>query len=478
MSTGPAVPAPVTPVILSGGTGTRLWPLSRAQLPKQFLPLVSDATMLQETWQRLAGLPGVTAPMVVCNEDHRFLAAEQLREAGAQGARVMLEPVGRNTAPAIAAAAFELAAANPGAILLVLPADHLIADRAAFHAAVQAAVTLAAAGKLVTFGIPPDQPAVGFGYIERGAALPQGGYAVKRFVEKPKREAAEGFLAQGGFYWNSGMFVFRAAVYLEELKRHRPDIHAASQAAWQAARRDEDFCRLGKEQFIACPSDSIDYAVMEKTTHAAVIEAAIGWNDIGSWEALWSTSAQDGNGNVTRGDVEMESVTGSYIRAEERLVAAVGVRDLVIIETADAVLVAHKDHAQDVKLTVDSLKRQQRGEHMNHRRVYRPWGYYESLDDGARYQVKRLMVKPGGKLSLQLHHRRSEHWVVVSGTARVTRGEDEFDLLPDQSTYLPVGIKHRLENRTAEPVYMIEVQSGDYLGEDDIVRFDDIYKRD
>ena len=468
----------LTPVILSGGSGTRLWPLSRAQLPKQFLPLVSESTMLQETWQRLAGLPGLAAPLVVCNEDHRFLAAEQLREAGAGGAQVLLEPVGRNTAPAIAAAALELAAQDPEAILLVLPADHLIADLPAFHRAVGAAVALARLGKLVTFGIPPDHPATGFGYIERGAPVGEGGYAVKRFVEKPQREAAAAFLAQGGFYWNSGMFVFRAGIYLEELLRHRPDIHAASSAAWSAARRDPDFCRLGKAEFVACPSDSIDYAVMEKTAHAAVIEAGIGWNDIGSWEALWSTAERDASGNVTRGDVELESVVNSYVRAEERLVAVVGVSDLVIVETADAVLVAHKDRAQDVKLTVDSLKRKDRGEHMNHRRVYRPWGYYESLDSGSRYQVKRLMVKPGGKLSLQLHHKRSEHWVVVSGTARVTRGEEVFDLLPDQSTYLPIGTKHRLENHTQEPVYMIEVQSGDYLGEDDIERFDDIYRRD
>ncbi len=470
--------AALTPVILSGGSGTRLWPLSRAQLPKQFLPLVSQDTMLQETWKRLGGIASLTPPLVVCNEDHRFLAAEQLREAGAGDARVLLEPAGRNTAPAIAAAAFELVAANPDAVMLVLPADHLILDLPAFHRAVEAAVLLALGGKLVTFGIPPDAPATGFGYIERGAALGTGSYAVKRFVEKPRREAAEQFLASGAFYWNSGMFVFRARDYLAELQMHRPDIHAASEAAWKAAKRDPDFCRLSKAEFLACPSDSIDYAVMEKTAHAAVIEAGIGWNDIGSWEALWSTAARDSAGNVTRGDVEVEAVTGSYIRAEERLVAAVGVTDLVIVETADAVLVAHKDRAQDVKLTVDSLKRKARGEHMNHRRVYRPWGYYESLDNGSRYQVKRLMVKPGGKLSLQLHRRRSEHWVVVSGTARVTRGEEVFDLLPDQSTYLPIGTKHRLENVTNEPVYMIEVQSGDYLGEDDIERFDDIYRRE
>jgi mannose-1-phosphate guanylyltransferase/mannose-6-phosphate isomerase len=470
--------AALTPVILSGGAGTRLWPLSRAQLPKQFLPLVSEATMLQETWQRLAGLPGLRPPLVVCNEDHRFLAAEQLREAGAAGARVMLEPAGRNTAPAIAAAAFELAADDADALMLVLPADHLILDRAAFQSVVLAAAALAAEGRLVTFGIPPDRPATSFGYIERGATIDAGAYEVRRFVEKPPLEIAQAFLAGGGFYWNSGMFVMRAAVYLLELERHRPEIHAASLAAWRAAQRDPDFCRLGKAQFLACPADSIDYAVMEKTSHAAVIEAGIGWSDIGSWEALWSTASRDAAGNVTRGDVELEAVHDSYVRAEERLVAVIGVRDLVIVETADAVLVAHKDRAQDVKLTVESLKRQARGEHMNHRRVYRPWGYYESLDAGSRYQVKRLMVKPGGKLSLQLHRRRSEHWVVVSGIATVTCGERVFDLLHDQSTYLPLGTKHRLENRTAEPVFLIEVQSGDYLGEDDIERFDDIYRRE
>lgn len=473
--------AMITPVILSGGSGTRLWPLSRAQLPKQFLPLVSDATMLQETWQRVAAIENILPPLVVCNEDHRFLAAEQLREAGASGARVMLEPVGRNTAPAIAVAAFELESIDPAALMLILPADHLIVYPLAFQQVVGSAAELAGAGHLVTFGVPPNYPATGFGYIEKGVEVSMSGagaaYSVQRFVEKPLRQAAEDFINMGGFYWNSGMFLMRASIYLAELKLYREDIHSTSLAAWRAARRDPDFCRLGEDEFSACPSESIDYAVMEHTSRAVVIEAAIGWNDIGSWEALWSTTPQDGNGNVTRGDVELESVTNCYVRAEERLVAVVGVDDLVIVETADAVLVAHKDRAQDVKLTVDSLKRQSRGEHMNHRRVYRPWGYYESLDGGTRYQVKRLMVKPGGKLSLQLHRRRSEHWVVVSGIASVTRGDEAFDLLTDQSIYLPLGIKHRLENNTADPVYLIEVQSGDYLGEDDIERFDDIYRR-
>ena len=391
----------------------------------------------------------------------------------------MLEPVGCNTAPAIAVAAFELSASDSAAMMLVLPADHLIADLPAYHRALRAAGDVAGAGNLVTFGIPPTHAATGFGYIERDAPQPSDGnaYQVKQFVEKPQLGLAERYLLEGRFYWNSGMFVMRASDYLDERRVHRPDIYDASRSAWRAAHRDPDFCRLGRTEFAACPAESIDYAVMEKTCRSVVIEAAIGWNDIGSWEAIWSTGTRDKDGNLTRGDVVIESVYNSYIRSEERLVAAVGVTDLIIVETADAVLVAHKDRAQDVRLAVENLKRQARGEHMNHRRVYRPWGYYESLDQGARYQVKRLMIKPGGKLSLQLHHHRAEHWVVVSGTARVTRADATFDLLPDQSTYIPVGVKHRLENDSMEPLFLIEVHSGAYLGEDDIERFEDKYDR-
>ena len=467
------------PVILSGGSGSRLWPLSRTALPKQFLPLVSEHTLFQETFLRLKDFPGIAAPLVVCNNEHRFLAAEQLHAINAKPLLQILEPFGRNTAPAVAVAALAAQAKDVQAILLVLPADHLIQDIQGFHAAIRAALQLAQQDKLVTFGITPDHPATGFGYIESGSTLDAGthSFAVARFVEKPDVETAKAFLAAGRFFWNSGMFVFKASVYLDELQRYRPDIYQAAQLAWQRSVHDLDFCRLDEKAFAACPSDSIDYAVMERTQAAAMVTVGIGWSDIGSWSSLSDVSVQDAQGNALRGDVYAAETSNSYIRAESRMVAAIGVQDFVIVETADAVLVMHKDFSQDVKHTVEYLKQAERTEHLIHRRVYRPWGYYEGIDVGERFQAKRIMVKPGSKLSLQMHHHRAEHWVVVSGNAKVTRGEEIILLHEDQSTYIPIGMKHRLENVGEEPLYLIEVQSGGYLGEDDIVRFDDDYKR-
>ena len=467
------------PVILSGGSGTRLWPLSRAALPKQFLPLVSENTLFQETLLRLKGFPGMAAPLVVCNNEHRFLVAEQLQAIQILPLQQILEPAGRNTAPAVAIAAFAAREKDAQAVLLVLPADHLIQDIPGFHGAIQSALDLAQQNKLVTFGITPDEPATGFGYIERGAALGSGesAFSVARFVEKPDMDTAKKFLSSGNFFWNSGMFVFKAGVYLNELQQHRPDIYEAAKLAWEHSTHDLDFCRLDEKDFAACPSESIDYAVMEHTQDAAMVTVDIGWSDIGSWSSLAEVSAQDAQGNAKRGDVYIAETANTYVRAESRMVAAIGVRDLVIVETADAVLVMHKDFAQDVKHTVEYLKQAERTEHLVHRRVYRPWGYYEGIDIGERFQAKRILVKPGSKLSLQMHHHRAEHWVVVSGTAKVTRGDEEMLLHEDQSTYIPIGIKHRLENVGKLPLCLIEVQSGSYLGEDDIVRFEDIYKR-
>lgn len=467
------------PVILSGGSGTRLWPLSRAALPKQFLPLISDHTLFQETLLRLKNVPNMAAPLVICNNEHRFLVAEQLRAVNIDPLLQVLEPLGRNTAPAVAIAALAAQAKDNQAILLVLPADHLIQDIAGFHTAIQTAFALAQQDKLVTFGITPNEPATGFGYIERGAILERGehSFEVARFVEKPDLDTAKQFVTSGRFFWNSGMFVFKASVYLNELQRYRPDIYQAAHQAWQHSTHDLDFCRLDEKSFASCPSDSIDYAVMEHTQAAAMVTVDIGWSDIGSWSSLYDVSAQDEQGNALRGDVYTAETTQTYVRAESRMVAAIGVQDLIIVETADAVLVMHKDFAQDVKHTVEYLKQAERTEHLIHRRVYRPWGYYEGIDIGERFQAKRIMVKPGAKLSLQKHHHRAEHWVVVSGYAKVTRGEDILLLQEDQSTYIPIGMKHRLENIGTGSLYLIEVQSGSYLGEDDIVRFDDDYKR-
>ncbi|MGH8852684.1 MAG: mannose-1-phosphate guanylyltransferase/mannose-6-phosphate isomerase [Telluria sp.] len=469
----------IYPVILSGGAGTRLWPLSRAVLPKQLLPLVADKTMLQETAQRVAGWPGVMAPLVVCGNDHRFMVAEQLREIGITPLGILLEPVGRNTAPAVAAAANYLKAIDPEALMLVLPADHVIENGAAFRDAVERAVTLVGQGALATFGIVPKSPETGYGYIRRGEAIAGSGdcYQVARFVEKPDAATAQSFLDDGGYYWNSGMFLFHAERYLAELRQHAPAIAAAAEKAVSTGYRDLDFCRLDEAAFADSPSDSIDYAVMEKTSHAAVVPADIGWNDVGSWTALWEVQPKDGNGNARRGDVYLDGVKNSLVRAESRIVAVVGVEDIVVVETQDAVLVAHKDQVQRVKQVVDHLKSSARTEHLHHTRVYRPWGHYEGIDAGDRFQVKRITVKPGEKLSLQMHHHRAEHWVVVSGTARVTCGDKISLLSENESTYIPIGMNHRLENPGKLPLHIIEVQSGSYLGEDDIVRFEDIYQR-
>jgi len=469
----------IFPVILSGGSGSRLWPMSRQLLPKQFLPLVSDQTMLQETVLRLSGLPECAEPTIVSNNEHRFLVAEQLREIGAKPHAQILEPLGRNTAPAVAAAALCLQESDPDAAMLVLPADHLIRDVAGFHAAVSIAATLARNGSLVTFGIAPDHPATGYGYIERGDPIAgcNGAFHVARFVEKPDAARAQSFLANGRFSWNSGMFVFSARRYLEELGRHVPKMLEACRSAWTKGTRDLDFVRLDAEAFAASPSDSVDYAVMEKTADAAIIPVDIGWSDVGSWTTLWEVDDKDAQGNVARGDVHLQDAHNCYVRAESRMVSVLGLEDAIVVETDDAVLVARKDHAQKVKDVVSHLRSANRTEHVSHRRVYRPWGYYESIDDGDRFQVKRIMVKPGAALSLQMHHHRAEHWVVVSGTAKVTRGEKVMLLSENESTYIPIGTKHRLENPGKMPVYLIEVQSGGYLGEDDIVRFEDLYRR-
>ncbi|KFN41937.1 mannose-1-phosphate guanylyltransferase/mannose-6-phosphate isomerase [Arenimonas metalli] len=463
----------ILPVILSGGSGTRLWPLSREAYPKQFLPLVGEDTMLQATWRRVAGLAG-HAPMVVANAEHRFMVAEQLREAGAEGATVILEPMGRNTAPAIAVAALEAMAEGEDALLLVLPSDHVIVDVAAFHAAVQLARAQADAGKLVTFGIQPTGPETGYGYIK---ATGEGVRAVEKFVEKPDRATAEAYVASGQYYWNSGMFLFRASRYLAELGRLKPDILAACRETLVKSKRDEDFIRLDGEAFAACPSDSIDYAVMEKTADAALVPLDSGWSDVGSWAALWEVSPQDADGNAWHGDVISIGCRNSYAHGE-RLIAMVGLEDIVVVDTDDALLVGHRDRIQEVKDIVGSLKRDGRSHATWHRKVYRPWGAYDSIDNGERFQVKRITVKPGGTLSLQMHHHRAEHWIVVSGTAKVTRGDEVILLTENQSTYIPLGVVHRLENPGKLPLELIEVQSGSYLGEDDIVRFEDVYGRD
>ena len=465
--------AQLQPVLLSGGSGTRLWPLSREAYPKQFLPLAGDDTMVQATWRRVEALADL-APIVVANEEHRFLVAEQLRQVGAPVPAILLEPVGRNTAPAIAAAALQAMAGGADPLLLVLPSDHVVRDVAGFQRAVREASSAAEAGALVTFGVVPDAPETGFGYIqaEAGDGLRQ----VLRFVEKPDAATARSYLDAGGYYWNSGMFLFRASRYLEELARFRPDIVDAVRAAHVAARHDGDFVRLDKDAFSACPSDSIDYAVMEKTADAMVLPVDIGWNDVGSWSALWDVAERDADGNAHHGDVIAVDSRNSYAYAQ-RLVALVGVDDIVVVETDDAVLVARKDKVQEVKQVVARLKQEQRSQAVLHREVHRPWGSYDSVDNGGRHQVKRIKVKPGAALSLQMHHHRAEHWIVVSGTAKVTRGDETLLLSENESTYIPLGVKHRLENPGKVPLELIEVQSGSYLGEDDIVRFEDVYGR-
>ncbi|ORJ52859.1 mannose-1-phosphate guanylyltransferase/mannose-6-phosphate isomerase [Geothermobacter hydrogeniphilus] len=512
----------ILPVILSGGAGTRLWPLSRELYPKQLLPLCGEQTMLQQTAARLDGLTDIAAPLVICNEAHRFLVAEQLRADGCGHSGIILEPVGRNTAPAVAVAALRATADGDDPLLLILPADHVIADIPAFQAAVEAGRAVAGEGQLVTFGIVPDRPETGYGYIRAGEPLewrseargarreedretgagemldvrcktqsqnhqdtshishltsPTTACAVAAFVEKPDAATAQSYLDAGGYYWNSGMFLFRASVYLEELEKFNPGMLAACRAAHGSLTADLDFLRLGSEAFAACPADSIDYAVMEKTENAAVIPLSAGWNDVGSFSALWEVGEQDAAGNVCHGDVLTEDARGCLLHAGSRMIAAVGTRDLVVVETADAVLVADKGRVQEVKQIVSRLKEEQRGEALLHRRVNRPWGAYEGVDAGERFQVKRITVNPGASLSLQKHHHRAEHWIVVSGTARVTCGDQVLTLTENQSTYIPLGEVHRLENPGQIPLQIIEVQSGSYLGEDDIVRIEDDYGR-
>lgn len=466
------------PLILSGGSGTRLWPVSRRNLPKQFLALAGKGTLFQQTLARTQQLPHVAAPIVVASEDHRFLAAEQLLEAGVEGATIVLEPLARNTAPAIALGALQALERDADALLLVLPADHLIGDTAAFVDAVKQATPLATQGWLVTFGVRPDRAETGFGYIRRAEAIDDHGYRVEQFVEKPDLATAEAYLADGGYDWNSGMFLFKASRYLEELHAHAPAMLAAVRDAHAKASVDLDFVRIDHDAFAQAADKSIDYAVMEKTQRAAVIPVSCAWSDIGSWSALWLTGDKDAQGNLCEGDTMAVDTHNSLLRSHDRhLIATVGVDDLIVVTTPDATLVAHRDAAQDVKKIVEQLKAAGRSEHSLHRVVHRPWGSYDSLESGERFQVKRIVVKPGASLSLQKHHHRAEHWIVVSGTAEVTCDDKVFLLGENQSTYIPLGSVHRLRNPGKVPLELIEVQSGSYLGEDDIVRLDDVYGR-
>ena len=464
------------PVILSGGSGSRLWPLSRALYPKQFLALNSDFSMFQETLRRLDGLDHGD-PIIICNAEHRFLAAEKMRELNSAPKAIILEPMGRNTAPAIAVTALDALKGEDDPILLVLPADHTIKDPVQFHKAIVSAEKLAKGGALVTFGIVPDQPHTGYGYIKRDKNIQNGGYNVKQFVEKPDQGTAEEFLKSGDYLWNSGMFMFRASRYLEELEKFQPEVMKYAKLAYDNAEADYDFTRLDAETFAKCPSISIDYAVMEHTKDARVVPLDAGWNDIGSWSSLWEVCSKDDKGNTLTGDIITHDTHNSYILAEEKLVSTIGVEDLVIVDTKDALLVVHKDRSEDVKKIVDELKARKRPEATIHREVYRPWGKYDSIGYGERDQVKRITVNPGAKLSLQMHHHRAEHWIVVKGSAKVTKGEETFMVNENESTFIPIGTVHALENPGVIPLEMIEVQSGSYLGEDDIVRLEDRYGR-
>jgi mannose-1-phosphate guanylyltransferase/mannose-6-phosphate isomerase len=464
------------PVILSGGAGTRLWPLSRELYPKQLLALTGERTMLQETAARLAGIEGARPPIIVCNEAHRFTVAEQIRAMGLGTTAILLEPIGRNTAPAVALAALQALKIDPDAILIVAPADHVVRDTHCFQQAALAAAALAVEGKLVTFGIVAHAPETGYGYIRRGEGEGPA-FPVAQFIEKPPLDVAHQFVTSGDYFWNSGMFVFEAGRYLTELARFAPDILEASKAAFDAAKTDLDFVRIDKTQFEKCRGDSIDYAVMEKTHSAVVLPLDAGWSDVGSWSSLFDALPADEEGNVLKGDVLVHETHDCYVHSTSRLIAAVGMDDHVIVETKDAILVAPKGRVQDVKELVAELKRSGRSESSLHREVFRPWGSYDSLDAGERFQVKRLSVKPGGVLSLQMHHHRAEHWIVVQGTARITCGEKTFLLSENESTYIPIGATHRIENPGKVPLHIVEVQSGSYLGEDDIVRFEDNYGR-
>ena len=466
------------PVILSGGSGSRLWPLSREFFPKPLLPLVSEQTLLQETATRLDGLADLGDAVYVCNEEHRFLVAEQIAEIGKTPSTIILEPEGRNTAPALTLAALYLVKRDADAMMVVMPADHVMTVPQQFVEAVEQGSHNAEQGALVTFGIVPASPETGYGYIKRDEQVDDSAaYRVARFVEKPDRETAEQYVSEGDYFWNSGIFLMRADRWLDEISQHRPDILKACRQAMNKGTQDSDFFRVNKQEFHECPGDSIDYAVMEKTDRAVVVPISAGWSDIGAWSALWDVCQQDADGNVMQGDVIAEDTRNAFLVAQHRCLATVGLDDVVVIETADAVLVARKDKAQDVKAIVNRLKESGREEHKVHRQVYRPWGSYEGIDEGPRFQVKRLTVKPGAQLSLQMHHHRAEHWVVVKGTARVTCGDQMFDLHENESTYIPIGQRHRLENPGNIPLEVIEIQSGSYLGEDDIVRFEDVYDR-
>ncbi|MFI8981138.1 UNVERIFIED_CONTAM: algA [Trichonephila clavipes] len=467
------------PLILSGGSGSRLWPLSRKQYPKQFLALTGNETMLQQTIGRLA-FDGMSKPIVVCNEEHRFIVSEQLASIGHEAQTILLEPFGRNTAPAVAIAAMHLLAEGRDELLLVLPADHVIEDVEVFHKALAVARNAAEQGAMVLFGVPAERPETGYGYIKTGrdaCELPQGVLAVEAFVEKPDLETACEFVAQGDYVWNSGMFLFRCSRYLEELQRHDPDIYDTCQLALSRSTHDLQFIRIDPSAFECCPDNSIDYAVMEKTDRACVVPLCAGWNDVGSWSALWDVQDKDGDGNCQSGDVMLHDSHNCLAHSQSKLVTLVGLDDVVVVETKDAVMVAHKDRVQDVKQLVNQLTCKGRSEANSHCQVYRPWGSYDSLDSGNRFQVKRIVVKPGASLSLQKHHHRAEHWIVVSGTARVTCDDKTFLLWENQSTYIPIAAIHRLANPGKIPLEIIEVQSGSYLGEDDIERFEDVYGR-
>ena len=468
--------ASIIPVILSGGAGTRLWPLSREEYPKQLLALTSEQTMLQDTASRLAGISGARPPIVVCNEAHRFTVAEQLRAMQIGDSGILLEPMGRNTAPAVALAALRGRQIDPNAVLVIAPADHVIRDAKKFQQAAEAGTALAIAGKLVTFGIVAHAPETGYGYIRREEG-PGPAYRVAQFIEKPPLDVAQQFVASGDYYWNSGMFMFTAEKYLAELAIFAPDILAAATAALEGARTDLDFVRIDAGEFAKCRSESIDYAVMEKTHDAMVLPLDVGWSDVGSWSSLFEALSADEDGNVIQGDVLVHDTEDCYVHSTSRLVAAVGMEGHIIVETKDAILVAPKGRVQDVKELVGKLTKSGRSESKSHREVFRPWGSYDSIDNGPRFQVKRLSVKPGGVLSLQMHHHRAEHWIVVQGTARVTCNDKSFLLSENESTYIPIGSTHRIENPGKVPLHIVEVQSGSYLGEDDIVRFEDNYGR-
>jgi mannose-1-phosphate guanylyltransferase / mannose-6-phosphate isomerase len=469
----------IYPVILSGGSGTRLWPMSRSLYPKQLLALFGDTSLLQQTVSRIVGKPDFAPPVIVANEEHRFIIAEQLREIGVEPAALLLEPVGRNTAPAAAVAALRITESDPDGLVLVMPSDHAIADPKAFHKAIGRAAQAANTGRLVTFGITPDRAETGYGYIAGGKPIEgcESAFAVARFIEKPQAAEAERYIAAGDYFWNSGIFLFPAALYLSELERLRPDMLAACKTALKQAKADADFIRLDKAAFADCPADSIDYAVMEHTSQAAVVPVGMGWSDLGSWDALWEMSDKDPAGNALSGKVVAEDTRNCYLRSENGLVAAIGVEDLVVVATDDAVMVAPRNRTQEVKRLVARLLAERHDEADALPTVHRPWGTYRSIHNGSRVQVKHITVKPGAKLSLQMHHHRAEHWVVVQGTAKVVRGNEEVVLTEDQSTYIPLGAMHRLENIGKIPLHVIEVQSGSYLGEDDIVRFDDHYGR-